>query len=348
MTRLAILILNSTAVADARAEAGVFAARKRIESHAASLVVHGLTIDHLIEVGFDQGARCDQSLSEFSITQAVTFTEAISLLSDYTGHCLVTSPAMAETISAWLLPFAEMADVSDCDISVLSTHGEANDGWRIERDQKGRFRQISRFGKDGQRAEAAESIAACLIITRRCLREFTQLALEETWEGLFHAISQMAAAGWRIGTNHFASFLSADGADQPGICSVCQSDFTVSAATGILLERESAILAVDDPGFNSGQLTIFPKRHLSCFLSLRDNEKRDISELIQIGEQALKKIYLYDALNLGFNSGDGAHLQVRMIPRWVGDLNFMPLVSGLKPVPDSPLSAWSRLHEVIR
>jgi NDP-sugar pyrophosphorylase family protein/diadenosine tetraphosphate (Ap4A) HIT family hydrolase len=121
----------------------------------------------------------------------------------------------------------------------------------------------------------------------------------------------------------------------------------IDPRTGLLKVGDHACLAVDRPGFNSGQLIVFPKRPVTCWLSLHDRERHEMAHLLQVGEAALRRVYRFDALNFGWNSGAGEVLAIRLIPRWAGDLNFLPLVSGIKAVPESPAQAWSRLHEVL-
>jgi ATP adenylyltransferase len=102
------------------------------------------------------------------------------------------------------------------------------------------------------------------------------------------------------------------------------------------------------PGHNSGHLTVYPRRHLTSFLSLTGDEISEMSHLVQRGEAALRRIYRFDGLNLGVNSGTGEHVNLQIIPRWAGDHNYLPLVAGLKLVPDSPSQAWCRLREVLQ
>ncbi len=118
--------------------------------------------------------------------------------------------------------------------------------------------------------------------------------------------------------------------------------------SGILKVGEHVCLAVDRPGFNSGQLIIFPKRAVRCWPSLSEEELAELAEFVRQGETLLRKVYRFDALNLGWNSGSGERVGLRMIPRWAGDLSFLPLVSGLKPVPESPEQAYLRLSEELR
>ncbi len=131
-----------------------------------------------------------------------------------------------------------------------------------------------------------------------------------------------------------------------GSCPRCTAA-GISRESRILVEGDHGCLAVEDPGFNSGHLVVYPRRHITQLLSASPEELHVIGDLLRRGEDALRRVYRFDGLNIGFSSGSRAHFAVQLIPRWTGDMSFLPLVAGLKPVPESPGDAWQRLHEVM-
>ena len=52
-------------------------------------------------------------------------------------------------------------------------------------------------------------------------------------------------------------------------------------------------------------------------------------------------------LNLGAVGGAGVpgHLHWHLVPRWTGDSNFMPVVAGVRVIPQSLAALWSALTD---
>ncbi len=93
--------------------------------------------------------------------------------------------------------------------------------------------------------------------------------------------------------------------------------------------------------YNPGHLMVVPYEHTASFDTLPPDTA---SEMIRLG-QACTRI-LTDSMqphgfNLGMNLGRVAgagideHLHLHVVPRWNGDTNFLPLIGGVKLIPEA-------------
>jgi CTP:molybdopterin cytidylyltransferase MocA/diadenosine tetraphosphate (Ap4A) HIT family hydrolase len=127
-------------------------------------------------------------------------------------------------------------------------------------------------------------------------------------------------------------------------CDLGREDHT--AEFPILARRPGAILAVDTSPYNSGQLVSHPRRHVLRHSDLDEGERRDLWELGKIGAALVTETYHPQGMNLGYNSGKpGEHLALRIIPRWVGDTNFLPLLADLKLLHECLERTYQRMRE---
>lgn len=101
--------------------------------------------------------------------------------------------------------------------------------------------------------------------------------------------------------------------------------------------------------YNNGHVMVVPNRHVPDLEKLKEDEVKDLFSLLQETVKKLKKILKPDGLNIGLNLGKAAgagvvgHLHFHVVPRWNGDTNFMPSVSGTKILPESLTTLYERL-----
>jgi ATP adenylyltransferase len=91
--------------------------------------------------------------------------------------------------------------------------------------------------------------------------------------------------------------------------------------------------------YNSGHLMIAPYRHVPSLEDLDLEEMMEVMILVKVSLRALREAYSPHGFNIGVNIGEAAgagvagHVHVHVVPRWVGDTNYMTVTGGVKVIP---------------
>ena len=92
--------------------------------------------------------------------------------------------------------------------------------------------------------------------------------------------------------------------------------------------------------YTSGHLMIVPYEHQPSLELLEPASRADIMELAAQAMRVLEAVYAPQGFNLGMNIGNAAgagiseHVHLHVVPRWVGDTNFMSSVSQVRVLPE--------------
>ncbi|MGX7679994.1 HIT family protein [Jatrophihabitans sp. DSM 45814] len=91
--------------------------------------------------------------------------------------------------------------------------------------------------------------------------------------------------------------------------------------------------------YNPGHLMVVPYRHIADYTELTLPEGAELTEFLKRAMTALRAAAAPHGFNLGVNQGSAggagiaAHLHQHVVPRWGGDMNFMPIVGQTKVLP---------------
>lgn len=117
----------------------------------------------------------------------------------------------------------------------------------------------------------------------------------------------------------------------------------------ILVRTASSFAILNRYPYNNGHLMVIPRRHVADFTLLTPEEMQDLHALLQRSVAVLNRASKPDGMNLGMNlgaaagAGIAAHLHYHVVPRWVGDTNFMPVVGDTKVMIEHLHTTWDRL-----
>ncbi len=101
--------------------------------------------------------------------------------------------------------------------------------------------------------------------------------------------------------------------------------------------------------YTNGHLMIAPYDHVADLTLCSAPVLAEMMELAKRAELALREIYHPDGFNIGLNIGKCAgagvegHLHLHVVPRWVGDANFVSVVGETRQLPESLETTYDKL-----
>jgi ATP adenylyltransferase len=120
----------------------------------------------------------------------------------------------------------------------------------------------------------------------------------------------------------------------------------------VVFEGSLAYVILNRYPYNNGHLMVVPHRHLATLVDLTIDELNEIALLTQRSEAALREAYKLEGINVGLNLGKPAgggipgHLHVHLVPRWLGDTNFMTVIGETRVLPEDLAASASRLAPI--
>jgi ATP adenylyltransferase len=93
--------------------------------------------------------------------------------------------------------------------------------------------------------------------------------------------------------------------------------------------------------YNNGHVMVAPARHVKSLEYLKPEELKDLMDLVIKTKKTLDKKLKPHGYNIGLNvgkvggAGFAGHVHIHVVPRWLGDNNFMPVSCGTKVISES-------------
>jgi ATP adenylyltransferase len=134
-------------------------------------------------------------------------------------------------------------------------------------------------------------------------------------------------------------------ADEQPRCIFCEPEPDL-----VVRRAAHAFLLLNRFPYAAGHLMAAPIRHVGRYGDLTDEEALDIHRLAADAVAALEAEYRPQGHNLGWNLGRSAgagivdHVHLHIVPRWVGDTNFMPVIAGTRVIPEALAETAERLR----
>ncbi len=121
----------------------------------------------------------------------------------------------------------------------------------------------------------------------------------------------------------------------------------------ILFRGRHCMVMLNIYPYNNGHLMIAPYRHIASVEKLRKEEIGEIMDVLSKMVKVIKEVMHPEGFNIGMNLGKAGgagiadHLHLHIVPRWVGDSNFMLSLSGTKVISEALSETYHKLKEKI-
>lgn len=156
---------------------------------------------------------------------------------------------------------------------------------------------------------------------------------------------------WR--SNYIQSFKHKSDNEECVFCISPKLDINDDESLVVYKSKHSFVMLNLFP-YNSGHLMVIPYRHMSDIDELTDEEFGDITKLIKLSKKALTTAMKPQGFNIGANLGKAAgagidqHIHFHILPRWIGDTNFMPAIGEVKVISQDLLETKKNLMKAFQ
>lgn len=140
-------------------------------------------------------------------------------------------------------------------------------------------------------------------------------------------------------------------AEKPSGCILCDKPEEDKDTSNYILYRgKQNFIMLNGYPYNPGHVMVSPYQHIATLEDMtdavRDEHFRIVSRTVNILKQMFDPAGFNIGINLGRVAGAGIedHLHTHIVPRWHGDTNFMPVVSGVRVIPEALAETYEKLR----
>lgn len=155
---------------------------------------------------------------------------------------------------------------------------------------------------------------------------------------------------WRYA--YIATAAKKDG--KSGDCIFCDLPKLADEEAKIVYRGLHCFIILNSFPYTSGHVMVVPFAHLDELQKLPEAAAQEMMALSQKMESVLRQVYSPDGINLGMNLGRAAgagvagHVHMHVVPRWVGDTNFMTVTGESRMLPETLEETYKKLSAAFR
>jgi ATP adenylyltransferase len=109
----------------------------------------------------------------------------------------------------------------------------------------------------------------------------------------------------------------------------------------VIIKTKNSIAMLNTFPYNNGHMMASPIRHIRELSQLNETEITDLFHTLNSAKKLLDNVLKPAGYNIGINisrtagAGIDRHLHIHIVPRWIGDTNFMPVLCNTKIISQS-------------
>ena len=142
----------------------------------------------------------------------------------------------------------------------------------------------------------------------------------------------------------------------PTVCIFCfdRLDETGRRQRLVLFENRHAVVMLNRYPYINGHIMIAPRRHLASPELLSTKERSVSNDLIAVSVKLMRAELKPAGFNIGTNLGRAAgagfadHMHWHIVPRWDGDVNFMPALASTRVLSQSLEDSFKQLRPLFK
>jgi ATP adenylyltransferase len=123
-------------------------------------------------------------------------------------------------------------------------------------------------------------------------------------------------------------------------CIFCQKVDATDDQEHILFRGEHCYATLNRYPYSNGHLMVIPYAHVASLENLDQSTLNEMMQVVNLSLAALREAYDPHGFNVGVNLGKAAgagiadHVHMHIVPRWMADTNFMPVVGKTRVIPE--------------
>lgn len=133
-------------------------------------------------------------------------------------------------------------------------------------------------------------------------------------------------------------------------CFLCQKPAQNADRENLILRRARTCFAILNAyPYNPGHLMVAPYKHTGELRDLTEQELTEMLVLLRECQELVQRAMNPTGFNIGINLGKVAgagvldHLHIHLVPRWEGDVNFMPVTGAVRVIPQALAETYEQL-----